>query len=427
MASRLREHLAENFLNESLQSAYKELHSTETALLKVQNDLLTSIDSEGGAILVLLDLSAAFDTIDHQILFKRLYDLGIREHALDWFISYLCSRKQSVNINGIKSTPRDLPYGVPQGSVLGPILFTLYTSPLGSIAKKFGLCFHLYADDTQLYITFKPSSKQSIEQSVNIIQTCIVEIKQWMTNNMLKLNGDKTEILVITGPRYKNKTLINNITIDSDSVSPSTKVRNLGVIFDQTLSAESFINATCRSAWYNLRNINRVRKSLTMDSAKILVQAYITSRLDYCNSLLYGAPSTHLNRLQKIQNYAARITTLTPKRSHISPVLAQLHWLPVRQRIEYKILLYTYKALNELAPIYLTDLIECYIPPRTLRSADQNLLRVPATRLKNYGMRAFATAAPALWNTLPVNIKGAGSIGIFKKRLKTHLFKEAFL
>ena len=136
-----------------------------------------------------------------------------------------------------------------------------------------------------------------------------------------------------------------------------------------------------------------------MDSAKILVQAYITSRLDYCNSLLYGAPSTHLNRLQKIQNYAARITTVTPKRSHISPVLAQLHWLPVRQRIEYKILLYTYKALNGLAPIYLTDLIECYIPPRTLRSADQNLLRVPATRQKQLWYANLCHHQPLLCGT----------------------------
>ena len=234
--------------------------------------------------------------------------------------------------------------------------------------KKIGLCFYLNADATQLYITFKPSSKQSIEQSVNIILTCIVEIKQWMANNMLKLNGDKTEILVITDPRYKNKTLINNITIDSDSVSPSNKVRSLGVIFYQTLSAKSFISATCRSAWYNLCNINPVRKSLTKYSAKILVPAYITSRIDYCNSLLYGAPSAHLNRLQKIQNYAARIRTLTPKRSHISTLL---HCLPVRQGIEYNfLLLYTYAALNGLVPIYLTDLIECYIPSRTLRSSD---------------------------------------------------------
>ena len=155
MASRLREHRVENLLNESLQSAYRELHSTETALLKVQNDLLTSIDSEGSTILVLLEFSTAFGTIDHENLFKRLYDLGIRDHALDWFISYSCQRKQSAIVNGVKS--QDLPYGVPQGSVLGPIPFHLYASTQ-SIAKIFGLCFHLYVDDTQLYLTFKLSS-----------------------------------------------------------------------------------------------------------------------------------------------------------------------------------------------------------------------------------------------------------------------------
>ena len=191
-----------------------------------------------------------------------------------------------------------------------------------------------------------------------------------------------------------------------------------------TKSVKSLIKATCQSAWYNVCNFSRVQKSLTMNSAKTLLQAYIISKLDYCNSLLYGATSTHLNCLQKIQNYSARVATLTPKRSHISPVLAQLHWLPLRQRIEYKVLLYTYKALNGLAPINLAGLIECYIPPRTLRSADQNLLRVPATRLKNYGMQAFATAAPTLCYTLPVDIKGVRSIDIFKKKLKTHRFKS---
>ena len=232
-------HLKENGLYEIYQSVYRQLHSTESALLRVQNDILQEVDSHGGAILVLLDLSAAFDTIDH----KKLLDLldvsfGIRGDTLKWFSSYLRNRTQSVHIGSTFSTEQTLSFGVPQGSVLGPILFTIYTTPLGQIIRKHGLTFHLYADDTQLYIAFKPSEDLSKAEAVSRIEACVSDIRIWMKNNLLKLNDDKTELLIITSREDISKKLNISICIGDHSVTPSDDPpRNLGEIFDSIHAA----------------------------------------------------------------------------------------------------------------------------------------------------------------------------------------------
>ena len=193
VASRLNEHVNEHNLSEVFQSAYKKGHSTESALVRVHNDILRANDNGGCVILLLLDLSAAFDTVDHAILLSRLRDrFGVSGTALAWFQSYLSVRSQFVSIDGKRSSRRGLSCGVPHGSVLGPFLYLLYTSPLGDICRKHGLSFHLYADDTQIYIIFKPLINGSLEYSKNLIQECTRNMSIWMKNNKLKLNDDKT-------------------------------------------------------------------------------------------------------------------------------------------------------------------------------------------------------------------------------------------
>ena len=195
VATRLNDHMISNDLHECLQSSYKKYHSTETALTCIYDDILRAVDEKQCAILLLLDLSAAFDTIDDKILLSRLsQNLGLCDTALNWFQSYLAERKQSVMINGTKSKMVPLNCGVPQGSVLGPILFTIYLLPLGNIIRKYGLKFHMYADDSQLYTTF---SMPTVNSSVSSMQLAINDIRQWYAANMLKLNDEKTEMLVI--------------------------------------------------------------------------------------------------------------------------------------------------------------------------------------------------------------------------------------
>ncbi len=206
----------------------------KTALVKITNDLLLASDQACISLLVLLDLSAAFDTIDHDILINRLQNYtGIQGHALRWFRSYLYNRYHFVFLNGEASQLSPMKYGVPQGSVLGPLLFSLYMLPLGNIIRIYRISFHCYADDTQLYISTRPDETSKLSK----LTECVKCIKDWMTNHFLLLNSDKTEILLI-GPKNSTRNILDhNLQLDCCTVASST-VKNLGVILDSNLSFE---------------------------------------------------------------------------------------------------------------------------------------------------------------------------------------------
>lgn len=414
-------HLKENNLLEKFQSAYKPFHSTESALLRVSNDILRAIDNRLCVSLTLLDLSAAFDTIDHTILFNILQnDLGVHDIALDWFKSYLANRSQSVVIHDAQSEPLDLPHGVPQGSVLGPLLFCAYTTKLGQIIHTHNLNYHIYADDTQLYISFKVD--QSLH-AVQILEKCILEIRSWMANHRLKLNDDKTEFITISSPHNNREMNSLNIKIGDETIIASRSVRNLGVIFDSVFNMENHVTSICQSCYFHLRNIGSIRPYLDNDTAAQMIHAFVTSKLDYCNSLLSKLPQKSIYRLTKVQNTAVRIITRCNIKNHITPHLKSLHWLPIHLRIEYKVLLFTFKIVNGLAPTYLSELLEYKRTPHSLRSEIKKELKEPKT-CTTYGDRAFSVEAPKLWNKLPDHIRSTTEINIFKSKLKTHLFES---
>ena len=264
-----------------------------------------------------------------------------------------------------ESTSQPLTSGVPQGSVLGPLLFILYLAPLEKIIKSHGLDSIFYADDSQIYITIHHDGRDT---AIAVLEQCISDIQAFFKANNLSCNPTKTDIVHFYS-RFSNLSMIPSINISQHVVSTSKETRNLGVIFDSHLTMSSHINSKCCSASLALRNIGRVRKYLNQANTERLVHAFISSSLDYCDSLLYGLPTKEINKLQRLQNSAARLVTKSKLREYITPVLKKLHWLPVDHRKIFKVLLITFKIICGCAPSYLKDLQEPYVPRRSLRSA----------------------------------------------------------
>ena len=420
----IQHYMDSNHLYSRAQSAYRPHHSCETALLRVQNDLLRAIDRKKEAILVLLDFSAAFDTIDHDIFLQRLSQrYGIGGTALNWFRSYLQDRTQSVSIGKAVSSPHHLRYGVPQGSVAGAPGFTYYSAPLSDIINLHGLNHTIYADDTQVYILFDPCHQDA---QIDLLEGCIKDIKAWAIQNKMKFNDAKTEIMHFHS-HFVASNPPSTLTIGDSLVDITHEARNLGILFEDTLSMEKHIANVCRAGWACIRRIGKLRKYLDAAATEKLAHAFITSRIDCCNSLLLGLPDKMILHLQRLQNATARLVCCAKRSEHITPLLHRLHWLPVQQRIIFKTLLLTFKCLHNMAPAYLCELISRYKPRRTLRSSTLTLLEVPPLpRTVSYGAWTFAAQAPSLWNELPESIRSIDSISHFKRSVKTHLFNQYY-
>jgi hypothetical protein len=421
--SRVVSHVEQAPCYNRFQSAYRRNHSTETALLRMLNDAYCTADNKARTLLIQLDLSAAFDTIDHSTLLRRLENtFGLSGSVISWVQSYVTGRSQFVRVGQEQSEAVPCEYGVPQGSVLGPLLYTLYVCPIASIIASYNVNHMQYADDTQLYIALN-----SINADIDIAH-CFEAIKAWFTLNGLALNPDKSEAIVIgTSGRQRAEGAVNAVSLGSVSIAVTDSVRSLGVTIDSTLSFKKHVNEVCQSANYHLRALRHIRKCLSTEDAKQIAVSLVSARLDYCNSLLYKTSQSNVAQLQRLQNSLARVVTGTRKRDHITPILADLHWLPVAARIDYKIALLTFKTLVLRQPSYLHELIRVHQPARSLRSSTQvNRLHVNIAHT-SFGSRAFSHASPAVWNSLPEKLTNdLSSITTFKRGLKTYLYRLAF-
>lgn len=284
--ARLKPHIAASPNFCALQSAYRGAHSTETALVKVVDDLLTSIDAGSVVALVGLDISAAFDTVNHSVLLDRLdREFGIADLPLKWIASYLAGRSVRVRVGKSTSTSVPSGSGVPQGSVLGPILFTTYISPVGRLITSHRINFHKYADDTQLYISLQPS----IDLSLDSLARCTTHLQHWYWSNDLLLNPDKSEVAFFgTRQRFQRISLPTHVTVAGSSVAVSDTLKTLGVKLDRTLSFDNHISDLVRGCNYHLWALRHLRSSLTRDTANTMACSIVGSRMDYCNALFSG-------------------------------------------------------------------------------------------------------------------------------------------
>jgi len=357
---------------------------------------------------------------------------GIQGKANDLLRSYLTNRTFSVFIGGVQGKKLILKFGVPQGSLLGPLLFILYCKEIEKIAFKYGLQVHLYADDSQFYVEINANNLSSVKINIEL---CLHEIHQWMSANFLKLNQSKTDLVVFNPSRRPFNVPLSNpsfeILFDDCIIESSPSTTILGIDLSSNIDLKSFIVSKCQSCNFHLRNLKHVKNCLNVKVRTMLVNNLILSKLDYGNAVLAACTVADLNALQVVMNNAVRFILDVGKRAHITPHLKKLHFLPVKQRILYKLCLIAFKVINKTAPLYLNDIFCCYEPTTTM-SLRQSTETDRDTHLLTYAHsnelsnKCIFKRLTSSWNSLPFTLRTVSDVNTFKKDLKTFFFKQAF-
>ncbi len=420
------QHCAENNLLPDYQSAYRPGYSCKTAISKIVSDLLWSMEEQSIAAMVFLDLSTAFDTVDHGVLHEVLNKtFHIKGKALQWMDSYSSPRWCQAAIGNSYSDRKSLSFSVPQGSCMGPTLYTLYASTLQTVIPP-SVNIHGYADDHALKEKFDPRTPGAEELVLLDISGTMDEVEHWMRVNRLKLNPTKTECLYFGSKQMLKHCVHNHMMIAASPIPRGKVTKYLGVLLDQHLLFHQVTKA-CHTASLNLSRIRHLRPYLTEETCAILVKTLVMSHLDYCNVVYTGLPDKELNKLQCVQNIAAKLVLKAGRRDSTTECLHSLHWLPIRWRIIYKIALLVHKSLTGEAPGHLKDMFQLWAQKGRHNDPGDRLLIVPFTGRKTFADRALTVAGPKIWNfMLSKTLRNITTEQTFKDQLKTFLFAKAF-
>ena len=417
IAGQLMAHLERNHLLSKTQHGFRASFSTESALLKLSDKLYQNIDTKQLSLITLCDLSKAFDSINHKMLMRKLNMLKIDSF---WFNSYLHKRTQSVRIGKHISDKIDVSYGVPQGSVLGPILFIIYVNDLSQYLSD---CLILqYADDTQFIHTGRIDR---LEDLIRKGEETLSKAKRYFNSNGLLLNTKKTQCMFI-GSRGLISQIPPNTTlrVDGATIIPSSSLKNLGIYFDQHMTFDSHVNKISGKIFSTIIYINRIKDSFSKCSRKTVIQSLVLSIINYGIKVWGTTSKTLLNQIQKLQNFAAKVALGgAAKHEHATPFLRELGWLKINQRYMYElgVMMYnvTRSSPNAIVKMPLVSEIS------TAATRQQHQLYVPKSNTCT-GERSTLVAGPRLWNSLPHHITNSHSLLSFKKHLFLHLFKQQF-
>ena len=277
--------------------------------------------------------------------------------------------------------------------------------------------FHQYADDTQLYIGANASTQIA---QIASIESCTQRVHDWLLNNGLHLNPSKSEAIAFSNPRSKPLVAlaesVKTITVAGSPIKLQSSIKSLGVYLDSHMSFDKHVSEICKASYFHIRALRHIRSSLTIEAAKTVAVAIVGSRLDYCNSLLAGTSASNLARLQLVQNTLVRVVAQKSRYCHITPVLAGLHWLPVRHRINFKIATTAFKVLHHQQPLYLAQILPRYTPSRSLRSSPSITISAPLRKTSMATSKSFSSTASQVWNKLPTHISSALTLPVFRRQ-----------
>ena len=412
----VQDYFSRNNLNTAQQHAYRKGHSTATALTQMTDNWLREIDAGELVGAVLLDFSAAFDILDHGLLVNKLCCYGFDSHSIDWFRSYLANRKYCVYFNGGYSEMKDLSCGVPQGSCLGPLLFSIFTNDLPLILNRASIA--MYADDSTIH-----SASFIAGDLENVLNEELLLIKRWVNTNKLVLNLDKTKSIVLWDRRAKGVEPKLQLKLDDKTIEQVTEVKLLGVMIDCRMNWTTQINVILKKMGRGIAAIKHCRQYLPGYLVKQLMETLVLSQLDYCTVIWSNTSENNLTRLQIAQNKAARIVLNCSYRAIVSQMLDRLNWLPVKDRLHYSLLAFIRNIIITKSPvnIYNTLTFSCDRHSYSTRlSSDQKFL-LPAYRI-DAGQRTLHYRAMVAWNDLPNFLVNESSKSAFKTKLKLYMF-----
>ena len=418
-------YLIENNFISIDQSAYRKHHNTQTCLHRVVDDWLENVGDNLLTGVCLLDIKKCFDSINHELLLYKLDCYGIRENESRFFSSYLSNRKQAVKCKEIISNDKMITVGVPQGSVLGPILFMMF---INDISQHIHLgTANLYADDCIIYC-----SGVTFDDVQSNLQKCIDDVSLWYAGNKLVLNAEKSNSMLITS-KYKHQNVLNDkeleIIINDCKIRQVKNCEYLGITIEESLSWEDHINKLCSSLTRKVGMLSRLRKSTPQDIMKRIYMSTVQPCIDYAISIWGNTTNINLDKVQRIQNYAARV--ITSQFDYINvrgiEIVNALGWFNVRQRFYYFNVLLMFKCIHGLAPLYISNnvLMECEMVSRSLRSCESMNIYVPYCE-NFYQSKTFATTAGKFWNNLPKVLQNICDITLFKSELKKFIHGASF-